>query len=142
MAHHNIQFPEPPVYRVEIPVRITDLSSGIHLAFDKVVSIVNDASAHFFKDWGMERTSNLKESMIYTDLCVSYRSEAFFGDILVVDIAVGKVLKKGIDLVFRIRRKGQEKDIALAVISVLFFDYENHRAIEVPERILKRIKEK
>jgi acyl-CoA thioesterase FadM len=127
----SIEYPESSAFSCEIPVRITDLSAAGHLGFDHLVGMLNDASAQFFARRNVHRKQG-GIGAIYVDLAVSYQSEAFWGDRLVIEAAIGEVREKGFDLLFRVTRR-QGGVVALAKIGVLFFDYDKRKAVPIPE---------
>lgn len=85
----QIDYPDKTVFTVETRLRITDLSSSGHLGFDNLVAIINDASARFFESRGIQRKQG-HIGTIYTDLGVSYQSETFYGDVLIIEMAIGE----------------------------------------------------
>ncbi|WP_028323102.1 acyl-CoA thioesterase [Desulfatirhabdium butyrativorans] len=127
----SIEYPEPTVFSCETTVRITDLSTAGHLGFDHLVAIINDASARFFAQRNIHRKQG-GVGAIYADLMVRYLAEAFFGDILGIEIAIGEVREKGLDLVFRITRGRTGVVVAIAKIGVLFFDYDQRKVVPIP----------
>jgi len=131
----EIQYPEKTVFSCQTRVRVTDLSASGHVGFDSLVAILNDASAQFFEQRGIQRKPG-RIGTIYADLAVAYKSESFFGDTLIVDMAIGDISDKGFDLMFRIGSRHSGKIVALAKIGVLFFDYERHQVAPIPEGIL------
>ena len=139
MARHTIEFPEPAIFQCEQMIRITDVNAK-HVGFDNMVNLINNASARFFKKYGMDRTQLHDEFMIYTDLSVSYGAEAYFEDVLNFEIAVDSLSEKSLELYFRIRKKGDDKDIALAIINVLFFNYKLRKPIPIPSYFLDQLK--
>jgi len=130
-----IEYPEKTVFSCQTRVRITDLSASGHVGFDSLVAVINDASAQFFEKRGIQRKPG-RIGTIYADLAVAYKSESFFGDMLLIDMAIGEISGKGFDLMFRITSKHSGKIVALAKIGVLFFDYESHQVALIPEGIL------
>lgn len=140
MDRIKIQYPEKTIYRQATRVRINDLNTANHLGFDSLVGILNDASAGFFNANGIERGNPGGAGVIYTDLLVNYLKEAFYGETLQIEVAVGDVGSKGLNLLFKVNSTEADKVIALAQISVLFFDYQNRRTIGIPEQFLLRIK--
>ena len=140
MARSKIHYPEKTIYQQDTQVRISDLSTANHLGFDNLVVILNDASAGFFKANGLERGGRSDNGFIYTDLTVNYLNEAFCGETLRIEIAVNDVGAKRFDLLFRVSSTQKEKVVALAKIGVLFFDYQNHRSINMPAQFRDRIR--
>lgn len=131
----EIEYPEKTIFSCQSPVRISDLSGSGHVAFDSLVSIINDASARFFKKPEILELTG-RTGRIYADLAVVYKSESFFGDILRVDMAIGDIADKGFDMIFRIISTSKNHIVALAKIGVLFFDYQTHQVVPIPEGIL------
>jgi acyl-CoA thioester hydrolase len=134
MARIRIDFPSRTIYSSRANVRITDLSAAEHLGFDHLVGLLNDASADFFKANGLVRAPDAPIGVIYADLAVSYRSEAFHQDALRIDIGPGDLSEKGIELVFRVWNETLDREVARARIGVVFFDYRQRRTAAVPER--------
>ena len=139
MPRIQIDFPSQALYTQQIRVRITDINAANHLGFDNMVGILNDAAAGFLKAFGVSRNASTGSSVIFTDLTVKYIAEAYYDDILSVEVALGDRSSKGIDLILRTTNKRDQKVISLAKIGVLFFDYRQRRPVPVPEAFLRRI---
>ena len=139
MTRVEIEYPEQTLFTCGATVRITDLSAAMHLGFDSLVGIVNDASALFFADIGFSRGQKRRVNTIYADLAVSYRSEAFHGDELTVEVAAEEASDKRLDLLLRISHGQSGREVALARIGVLFFDYDKKKVVEIPGRIREQV---
>jgi len=139
VARIKIFYPEKTIYEHNVRVRIGDLSSSGHLAFDSLVGILNDASAEFFLANGIVRGNRNGQGVIYTELAVNDLNEAYYGDMLQIEIAVSDVGSKGFDLFFRVNSAEKEKVVAVAKIGVLFFDYQKGRAVKMPAQFRARI---
>ncbi|MGD8369199.1 MAG: thioesterase family protein [Desulfobacterales bacterium] len=139
MTRVEIDYPKRTLFTCTAAVRISDLSAAMHLGFDSLVCIVNDASAQFFRHIGLPRERLGGFGPIYADLAVVYRSEAYHGDELTIDVAAEVGTPKRLDLVFRVARKESGREVALARIGVLFFDYREKKVVPIPEEIRKRV---
>ena len=139
MTRIQIEYPPHTLYSQKVRVRITDVNAANHMGFDNMVCILNDVSAGFLNAFGIDRTGKADIGVIITDLVVKYISESFFGDFLMVDVAVGDISRKGIDLVLRTTNQTNGKVTSLARIGVLFFNYRQRRSVPVPEDFLRRI---
>lgn len=133
MSKIHIDFPDAPVHSTETRVRITDLSAAAHLGFDNLVVLLNDAFASFFRAHGMERTPDAPVGAIVADLAVRYHGEAFCGDRLCIDTAVGEAYTKGLELLFRVRIPERDLLVAVAKMGVVFYDYRKREPITVPD---------
>ncbi len=67
------------------------------------------------------------------DAVVLYKSEAFHGDILSIEVAVVDVSNYGCDLLYRVTNKESGKEVSRAKTSIAFFDYTMRKVVEVPE---------
>ncbi len=141
MARVQIDYPERTLFTCDSAVRITDLSAAMHLGFDSLVGIVNDASARFFRQIGVSRGSFSGINTIFSDLAVSYRSEAFHEDRLTIEVAAGDVNENRLELVFRVSSDDDGREVALARIGVLFFDYAKRKVVKIPDEVRRRLNE-
>jgi acyl-CoA thioesterase FadM len=77
--------------------------------------------------------------VILTDLQVSYRSEAFFGQMLRVEIAAESPSRRGVTLLYRVTDAADGRVVALAATGLLFFDYDTRRPALMPGRFRERL---
>ena len=139
MARLQIDFPDPPLFDYQIPVRITDLNYGRHLGHDTLVSLLHEARARFFSASGMAEDDVDGLGVILTELRVSYRAQAFFGQTLRIEIACGEIGSRGCDLRYRLSDRETGRLVALASTGILFFDYASERVAAMPERFRRVI---
>jgi acyl-CoA thioester hydrolase len=135
VARVNITYPGYSVFKDQIVIRVTDLGLAGHLSFDGLVSILNDVSARFFASHGIKRGRTGPVGVLHTDLVVNYLSEAFYGDAVLIEVAIDDVKKKGFDLFFRVTSRSGGKEIALAKIGVLFYNYAEKKAVFIPDEL-------
>ncbi len=67
------------------------------------------------------------------DAVVLYKSEAFYGDLLRIEVAVADVGPHGCDLLYRVTQKESGKEVSRAKTSIAFFDYAKRKVVEVPD---------
>jgi 4-hydroxybenzoyl-CoA thioesterase len=63
-----------------------------------------------------------------------YRSEAFQGDILVIDVAVDDMHPTGCDILYRVTGKSSGREVARVKTGIVFFDYTRRKIVPMPER--------
>jgi acyl-CoA thioesterase FadM len=63
-----------------------------------------------------------------------YRSEGFYGDVVIIDIAVCDFTKYGCDLVYRVGNKETGTEIATAKTGIVFMNYAERAVAPVPEK--------
>ncbi len=134
MASVSIPFPDPAIFAHEIPVRITDLNYGNHLAHDILVSMLHEARARFFRAHEMEEGNVDGPGVILVDLAVRYRAQVFYGQTLRIEIAVGNLGSRGCDFFYRVSDHETGAAVAEAKTGIVFFDYATNKVAGVPPR--------
>ncbi|GIW48484.1 MAG: thioesterase [Deltaproteobacteria bacterium] len=134
MARIKIELPQEFDFSTEIPLRISDINYGGHLGHDSVVSLTHEARVRFLREYGYSELNIEGWGLIVSDLVVIYRSEAFYGETVKIDIAVCDFNKYGCDLVYRITDKETQREIARAKTGIVFFDYATKKVVNVPEK--------
>ncbi|MGB2958068.1 MAG: thioesterase family protein, partial [Bacteroidota bacterium] len=132
MARVRVDLPEEFPFRTEIPVRVDDINYGGHLGNDAVLSMAHEARLRFLRHLGYSEKDIEGVGIIMTDAAIEYRSESFYGDVLVVDVGVADMEKRSCDIVYRMRQKESDKEVARVKTGVVFFDYTTRRVVAVP----------
>ena len=78
--------------------------------------------------------------MINADLAVEYRSEAFHGDRLCIEVEATDFHKYGCDFVYRVSCKTDGRVVAIAKTGMLFFDYQQKKLQEAPAAFVAAVK--
>lgn len=141
MARIKIEIPQKFIFRTEIPIRITDINYGGHLGNDSLLSIIHEARVRLLKSLGYSESDVEGNGIIMIDAAIQYKSEGFYGDELIVEVAVNDFTGIGCDFVYRITNKNTSKEIALAKTGIVFFNYEKRKTAPVPEKFKKKIEE-
>ena len=139
MSRIKIELPEKFIYKTEIPIRITDINYGGHFGNDSLLSIVHEARIRFFKSLGFEELDVEGVGIIMIDAQIQYKQEGFYGDILIIEIALTEFTSVGCDFVYRVTNKNTNKEIALAKTGIVFFDYKKRKTASVPAEFKKKI---
>lgn len=121
MARVVIEFPDKFAFVTELDVRIQHINRGNHLGNDALITFLNEARVRFLPEQiNSEQDSHIW--MINADLAVIYKSEAFYGEVLKIEVATGDVHKYGFDLLFRVTERSSGRDVAHAKMAMLMFD--------------------
>ena len=134
MARVTIDVPEKFDLRTEFEVYMADVNAGGHLGNQSLVSLLNEAHLRLMKAKGFPDLVVDGLVTINKDLSVIYKSEVFYGDVLVFEVAVAGFHKYGFDLVHRVTSKSSGKVAAVARVGMLFFDLAERKVAEVPQR--------
>lgn len=141
MARININLPETFAFRCELPVRVYDLNYGGHVGNHAVLALMHEARVLFYRSLGFASELRLHDSVgqIIADAAVVYKSEAFLGDVLVIEIAVQDITRVGFDLLYRITNRQTGKMVAAAKTGVVCFDYNLRKVVSLPESVRKTL---
>jgi acyl-CoA thioesterase FadM len=132
--------PEEFMFQTDIPVRITDINYGGHLGNDSVLSLVHEARIRFLKQYDFsELDAGGGAGMIQADAVVVFRSEAFYGDIVSIEVTVDDFSATGCDFLFLLSNKKNGKEIARVKTGIVFFDYEKKKLLKVPADFKNKI---
>ena len=134
MARIILDFPEIFPFSTEISVRIGDINAANHVGNDAIIQIIAEGRARFLRRYGYQELDIEGAGLIMADVAVVYKSEAFYGDILVVDVGVSDFTTYGCDFIYRVTNKKTEKEIVRAKNGFVFFDYEQRKPVNVPEK--------
>jgi acyl-CoA thioester hydrolase len=139
MSRIKIELPQKFIFKTEIPIRITDINYGGHLGNDSLLSIVHEARVRLLKHLGYSESNVEENGIIMIDAAVQYKSVGFYGDELLVEIAINDFTGTGCDFVYRITNKNTSKEIALAKTGIVFFNYEKRKTVAIPAGFKKKI---
>jgi acyl-CoA thioesterase FadM len=132
MARVKLDLPGNFIFSTNIPVRVSDVNYGGHLGNDAVLSVAHESRIRFFKSLGYTELDVEGLGIIMTDAVVVYKSQAFQGDVLTVDIALGDLEKKGYDMFYRMTKDEGALEVARIKTGFVFFDYSAGKVSSVP----------
>ena len=139
MSRIKIELPEKFIFTTEILIRITDINYGGHLGNDSLLSIIHEARLRLLKHLGYSESNVEGVGIIMIDSAIQYKSEGFYGDELIVEVAVTDFTGIGCDFVYMVTNKNSEKEIAVAKTGIVFFNYEKRKTTPVPVEFKKKI---
>ncbi len=134
VARVQIDLPEKFVFAVELPVRVSDLNYGNHVGNDSILTLMQEARALFYRSLGFESEVKIEGSIgqVVADAAIVYKTESFFGDTLIIEIAVREFHKYGFDMLYRISNKVTGKEVARGKTGIVCFDYAERKMATIP----------
>lgn len=141
MARIKIEIPEKFIFKTEIPIRITDINYGGHLGNDSLLSIVQESRVKFLAHLNYSEANVEGVGIIMIDAGIQYKSEGFYGNVLLIEVTVTEFTGIGCDFIYRITNKESKKEIALAKTGIVFFDYQKRKTVPLPTAFRKKIEE-
>jgi acyl-CoA thioester hydrolase len=132
MARIRLELPATFAFQTDIPIRIGDINYGGHLGNDAVLSIVHEARVRFLESLGYSEGNIDGCAILMSDAVILYQSEGFYGDVLIVEVAVTDIQSVACDIVFRLTNAKSGKEIARAKTGIVFVDPTTKRIVAVP----------
>lgn len=135
MPRLDLKSREPYPFSCEIVVRTTDLNYGGHLGNDRLLSLVQEARVAYLASHGWSELDCGGAGLIMADAALSYRAEAFAGDVLRFEVAAVEPSRVGFRLAMRVTRPDDGDDVALVETGMVCFDYARRRPVALPEAV-------
>lgn len=132
MPRIKIDLPSEFVFTTEMPIRITDINYGGHVGNDAILSLVHEARVRFLMEHQWTEFNVEGVGIIMTDSAVVYKSEAFYGESLRIQIAVKDFSRFGCDIYYLFRERETGREVARAKTGIAFFDYAKRELTNVP----------
>ncbi len=139
MSRIKLEITSQHLFTATIPVRITDLNYGNHLANDKVLSIIHEARMQFFNHFGFSEMDLGGVNSIMADVAIEYKNQAFYNDQLIIEMGVQDFERVSFDIFYRISTS--EKLIAVAKTGIVTFDYHKNKVVAIPDEVRKKLKQ-
>lgn len=133
MARVEIDIPEKFHFSTEVTVLIQHINIGKHLANEQLLALLNEARIRYMSSLGDAVFGPIPRPFINADLAIIYKSEAFYGDVLTIEVAAQDFTKYGCDFVYRVIRKSDHAIIALAKTAMLQIDKDTGKLKPVSE---------
>lgn len=135
MARSKIELPESFSFTCRVPIRITDINYGGHVGNDTVLSVIHEARMQFFNSFGYTEMNFASTGMIMADVAIEFKSELFYGDVVIAFVTAGEVSKIGFELLYKLEKEAGGKKIlvAKAKTGMICYDYEKKKIVAVPE---------
>ena len=143
MARVKIKFPdEKSLLKLSIPVRIGDINYGGHVGNDAILSIIHEARMQLLHSHGYSELNIGGNGLIMADIMISYKAEAFYGDLLTIELFSDELTDISFDLLYRMKAmRGQtEIDIAHAKTGMICFDYTDRKITSMSNELKSLLK--
>lgn len=141
MARVQIEIPDKAIFETELTVRVADINYGGHVGNDTMLTLMQEARTRMYRSLGYENELSFEGSVgqVIADAALVYKAEAFLGDRLVIQIALGEFTKFGFDLFYQVSRKEDDKEIAKGKTGIVCFDYEKRKPAKIPASLIKKL---
>ena len=139
MPRVTIDLPDYFPFTTELSVRVSDVNYAGHLGNDSVLSIAHEARLRFLASMGFSEIDVEGAGIVMSDAAVLYKSQAFLGEKLIVDVTVADVTRVGCDVLYRMTEALSGRDVAHVKTGIVFFDFAAQKLLPVPALFKQRI---
>lgn len=139
MGRIKLEMPAVYSFKTELTVRITDINYGGHLGNADVLALLHEARVRFLKSFGYSEIDVEGFGTIMLDSVVIYKTQAFAGDVLQIEVAAGDFSRLGCDIFYRITNKATGAEVVLAKTGIAVFDYANQKRVSPPKAFVKQL---
>lgn len=141
MPRIKIDLPETFKFITQIPVRITDINYGGHVGNDTVLTIIHEARMQWLASMGFTEMEFGNVGMIMSDVGIEFKSELFYGDIVITSVAVGEISKIGFEIFYKLEKETEGKKIlvAAAKTGMVCYNYSAKKIAAIPTGTLDKL---
>ncbi|GAA0188087.1 thioesterase family protein [Fulvivirga kasyanovii] len=137
MARIKLNFPDKVLFTTELSIRVNDLNYGGHVGNDSILTLMHEARFRFLRSLGYkdELTLGNQIGIIVSDVAIVYKSESFFGDNLIIEVATDDFNKYGFDMYYSIKNKQTGKEVAIGKTGIVCMDYKERKIATIPQAL-------
>lgn len=139
MARIIFEVPEHFGFSTELQIYISHVNQGGHLDNAQLLSLVSEARVRLFRSLGYTEADVAGLSTVVGDMLAQYKSEAFHGETLRVQMTPQDFNRYGCDLVFRLTEVSTGREVARGKTGVVFIDPLTHKPAPIPETVRARL---
>ncbi len=79
--------------------------------------------------------------MIMADVGIEFKSELFYGDIVMASVTVANLSKVSFDVFYKLEKEisGKKTLVAAAKTGMVCYDYKNKKIVAIPEEARKKL---
>ena len=135
MARILFDLPERFGFTTELQVYISHVNYGGHLDNAQLLSLVSEARMRFFQSLGYTEGDVAGLAIVVGDMLAQYKSEAFHGETLRVQMTPRDFNRYGCDLVFCMTEKASGREVARGKIGIVFIGKASRKVAAIPDSI-------
>ena len=132
MPRLQLELPERFAFATDVTVYVGHINIARHVDNALMLSLVAEARSRYFAAMGYGEDAVEGLATTIADVLWLYRSEAFHGDVLSVEMIAGDYNKYGFDLLYRMTRKSDGREIGRGKHGIVFIDTQQRKVARVP----------
>ncbi|MGF1532672.1 MAG: acyl-CoA thioesterase [Bernardetiaceae bacterium] len=125
MARIKLTFPEENIrFETTLRVRVSDLNYGNHLSNDRFLVYAHEARLRYIQHLGYPSELEVAGiGLIIGDAAMVFLQQAFLGDQIRIELAVGEYSRVAFELYYRLTREADKAVIGIVKTNMVCFDY-------------------
>jgi acyl-CoA thioester hydrolase len=123
-------------FATELQIYISHVNQGGHLDNAQLLTLVSEARVRFFQSLGYAEADVGDYSIVVGDIVAQYKSEAFHGETLRVEMTPADFNKYGFDLVFRMADKASGREVARGKVGIVFIGKHDRKVAPIAPAVL------
>lgn len=139
MARIRIDLPDRFAFSTAIALLISHINYGNHLDNAQLLGVVSEARLRFLKSLGYTELDIEGVGIIVADAALQYRSEAFHGETMQVEMGATDFNEFGCDLVWRMADAETGREVARGKTGIVCIDPQARRPAPLPESVRARL---
>ena len=141
MSRIQFELPDHFTFCTELQVYISHVNQGGHLDHAQLLTLVSEARVRFFQALGYRESNVEGLGIVVGDIVAQYRSEAFHGETLRVQIVPADFNRYGFDLWFRMTEASKGREVACGKSGIVFVGRSTGKPTPLPEPVRARFEE-
>lgn len=140
MSRIKLEMPEIFEFRTNIKVRVTDLNYGNHMSNDVYLAFLHEARMQYLNNIGYSELDIAGCSVIMGDSAIVYKAECFYGDELLIEMAIEEISVRSFDFYYKICKQNENKTLAaIAKTGMVCFNYKERKTVNIPIEFIDKI---
>ncbi|MBP6562982.1 MAG: thioesterase family protein [Neisseriaceae bacterium] len=139
MTRVHLNIPEAFIFQTELTIQVSDLNYGNHLGNDKILTLAHEARIRFLAHLGYTEMDVAGAGLIMADAAIQFISQGFYGDELLLKIAVTDISRAGFALFTQILHKHSLKELARVKTGLVFFNYATQSVQAIPADFITQL---
>lgn len=132
MSRVHTPLPDHFPFSTQIPVEKAHCNDGGHLDNLVLLSLLTTARSRWWQSLGYHERDIEGLGIVIADAALQYRTEAFEGEVLHIEMTANDFNRRGCDIVWRVSECDTGREVARGKWGVVFFDYRVRKVAELP----------
>jgi acyl-CoA thioester hydrolase len=132
MSRIKIDLPETWHFEAHISVRITDLNYGGHVGNQHFLTYMHEARVQWLSKLGWSEMDVCGVGLIMSDAAIRFRREIFYGNQLLIKLAVTDLGMSSFSLVYGFFEANSMEWLGSGQTGMAFMDYQNRKLATMP----------